>query len=172
MKILQSASCWTEGSSVAGVPKEEREANVGVSKSNLVHVTTTVKRNANKKESNGPPPGFGTPRATLGGQFQPMKEATCFSPYKPRQLFKGHESRDEEEGQENEEYAAWKEAITWGPNPLGPLLPLYNPLLGQQAFYSSSKYLNMLQENMSTNQAHSPYLIWNNNQIGAQYLST
>ncbi|CAL1370788.1 unnamed protein product [Linum trigynum] len=162
-----------------GTQGRERKAVGCVKSKTPSHVGTTDTSAESPNESGGVPPGFGHPSPpNLVGQLYNMKKAMDCSPYIPRKLFPDSSDSDKglggnlhwlEQGQGSG--ARCGEANFVGPETESPLPAHFNPLMGHQGFYPSPNYLNMLQENMVSFQAHHPYMMWDKSQIEAQYLS-
>ncbi|CAL1392721.1 unnamed protein product [Linum trigynum] len=144
-----------------------------------LHMGTTARLPDSRKETDGPPPGFGLPRPTgAADQLLRMKYADDCSPYQPRKLSFGKDQTDEEGGCTQNQREAGQGSgsrvdvgMGMGLSSPSPYPNLLNPLMGQQSLFPSPNYLNMYQENMFLNQAQLPFLMWDNNQNKAQFLS-
>ncbi|CAL1372527.1 unnamed protein product [Linum trigynum] len=126
--------------------------------------------------NSGPPPGFvGGKAVEKEGIPITMKQTGDFSPFKPRSLFheeeqgeRGGNSQQVERGQgsgsQTYQHMGMGQAI--GAQTFQPFFPL-----GQTSFFPSPNYLQMAQESYMMGQAQQPFVLWDNKQMEAQFLS-
>ncbi|CAL1412681.1 unnamed protein product [Linum trigynum] len=160
--------------------KERGSTEQGITRRVLPPATAIL--SGSEGGNSGPPPGFEGRKAT--GKFGPpltLKQTDDFSPYKPRSLFQEEEEEEEEEeggqrqGRRFLEMGQGSGALEQNGSGLGHASGAqnFNPLftMGQPNFFPSPNYLQMAQGSYFSAQAQQPFVLWDNKQMEAQFLS-